>query len=49
MPGAAAIAIDHVLEIEAPAERVWAVITDLDAYPSVEPVRGGLPVDARGR
>jgi hypothetical protein len=37
MPDAPAITIDHVLEIEAPAERVWAVIVDLDAYPAWNP------------
>jgi hypothetical protein len=29
--------IGHVREVEAPAERVWAVIADLDAYPDWNP------------
>ena len=35
-PGSA-FTIDHVREIGAPAERVWAVICDLDAYPAWNP------------
>ena len=37
MPDAPAITVDHVLEIAAPAERVWSVIVDLDAYPLWNP------------
>ncbi len=29
--------IDHVLRVEAPAETVWRVITDFDAYPEWNP------------
>jgi len=29
--------LDQVLEIDAPAERVWQVITDLDRYPEWNP------------
>lgn len=29
--------IDHVLRVAAPAERVWAVIVDFDAYPEWNP------------
>lgn len=31
------IVIEHVREIDAPAERVWGVIADLDAYPVWNP------------
>jgi hypothetical protein len=31
------LTIEHVLEIEAAAERVWGVIADLDAYPAWNP------------
>ena len=35
-PGSS-LTIEQVLEIGAPAERVWGVIVDLDAYPAWNP------------
>ena len=49
--------IEHVLEIDAPAERVWQVIVDLDRYPEWNPfvvscrstLEVGSPIDMRVR
>ena len=49
--------IEHVLEIDAPAERVWEVITDLDRYPEWNPfvvacrssLAVGAPIEMRVR
>jgi uncharacterized protein YndB with AHSA1/START domain len=49
--------IEHVLEIDAPAETVWRVITDLDRYPEWNPfvvscrssLVVGEPIDMRVR
>lgn len=49
--------IDHTHEVEAPAEVVWEVLTDLDAYPEWNPfvvaasssLEVGAPMDMRVR